>query len=214
MRAFILILTICCLGYTTHAQTDACKTGIDSARKDYANGILRLYLYGLTNSSTYGRLLCNKYGIDVVEEGCIIDEERNCYSTYMYEQIEKRLGAHFFNDVARKAQQLDSMGLGDRMSAFPGGESALMKFIYCNLALTNENCTEKTVRLQFAIDTTGKPIEAKVMNTSNAEVSKEVMRLVNLMPDWTPATINGKPIQQQWVLPIRFDPKTKQQYCF
>ena len=92
----------------------------------------------------------------------------------------------------------------------------LMKFVYCNLNLDKANYSENKkgrVYLQFAIDTTGRPVDIKVMKTPNEDYSQEAIRIINLMPNWTTATQNGKTIKQQWNLPIVFDNVWKQKHC-
>jgi hypothetical protein len=198
------------------AQTDECQIGIDSAKSDYSKGILRTYIFGLTNSFTFGKLLKDEYGIQAVYRGCIVDERWDCYSKFMEEKIKAKFGDDLFEKASKKSQQLDSSGKGDRQSAFPGGEIALMKFVYCNIDLTKANYSENRkgrVYLQFTIDRTGRPINIKVLKTPNEEYSKEAIRLVNLMPNWTSATKNGKPIKRQWNLPIVFDHDWKEQHC-
>ena len=216
MRQIIFILTAICFCNYSLAQTDECQIGIDSAKADYSKGILRTYIFGLTNTFTFGKLLKEEYGIEAVYWGCIVDEKWHCYSKFMDEKIKTKFGNDIFDKVAKKTQQLDSVGKGDRQSEFPGGETALMKFVYCNLDLTKANYSENKkgrVYLQFAIDTTGRPADIKITKTPNEDYSKEAIRLVNLMPNWTTATQNGKTIKQQWNLPIVFDNDWKEKHC-
>ena len=212
---FFILFTLCFCNYV-FAQTDKCQIGTDSAKADYSKGILRTYIFGLTNSFTFGKLLKDEYGIEAVYWGCIVDETWDCYSKFMDEKIKKKFGNDIFETVAKKSQQLDSVGKGDRQSTFPGGEAELMKFVYCHLDLTNANYSERKkgkVYLQFTIDTTGRPVDIQVKKTPNEDYSKEAIRIINLMPDWTTATKNGKTIQQTWNLPIVFDDDWKKERC-
>lgn len=216
LRKLIFILTAFCFCNYSIAQTDECQIGIDSAKADYSKGILRTYIFGLTNTFTFGKLLREDYGIETIYWGCIVDERRDCYSNFMDEKIKAKFGNDIFEKVAKKAQQLDSIGKGDRESVFPGGETALMKFVYCNLDLTKANYSESKkgkVYLQFVIDTTGRPTEIKVIKTPNEDYSQEAIRLISLMPNWTTATQNGKTFKQKWHLPIVFDNDWKEKYC-
>jgi len=216
MRLIIFILTAFCFCNYSFAQTDECQIGTDSAKVDFSDGILRTYIFGLTNSFTFGKILKNDYGIDAVYWGDIVDERWDCYSKFMDQKIKEKFGDDIFENALKKSQQLDSLGKGDRQSEFPGGEIELMKFIYCNLDLTKANYSESKkgrVYLQFSIDTTGRPTDIKVMKTPNEDYSKEAIRLVNLMPRWTIATQNGIAIKQQWNLPIVFDNDWKEKHC-
>lgn len=216
MKKFLFILMIVFLCNNSFAQTDECQIGIDSAKSDYSKGILRTYIFGLTNTFTFGKLLKDEYGIEVVYWGCIVEEKWDCYSKFMDEKIRAKFGDDIFEKASKKSHQIDSAGNGDRQSEFPGGEMELMKFVYCNLDLTKANYSESKkgrVYLQFAIDSTGRPVDIKVMKTPNEDYSKEAIRLVNLMPNWTSATQNGKTIKQQWNLPIVFDNDWKEKHC-
>jgi hypothetical protein len=216
MRQFLFILAINFFCNNLFAQEDECQSGTDSAKVDFSKGILRTYIFGLSNSFTYGKLLKDEYGIDAIYWGDIVDERCDCYSKFMDEKIKEKFGNDIFYKVAKKSQQLDSAGKGDRQSEFPGGEMELMKFVYCNLDLSKANYSkneEGKVNLQFEIDTTGLPINIKVMKSPNTEYSEEAIRIINLMPNWITATQNGKPIKEKWNLPILFDSAWKEKYC-
>ena len=216
MRQLLIILTIVLFCNNLFAQTDECQSGIDSANVDFSNGILRTYIFGLTNSFTYGKLLKSEYGIDAIYADDIVVEKWDCYSMFMNEKIKEKFGNDIFEKVAKKSQQLDFAGKGDRQSEFPGGEKELMKFVYCNLDLTKANYLESKkskVYLQFEIDTTGQPIDIKVMKSPFEDYNNEAIRLINLMPKWKTATQNGKPINEKWNLPIVFDNEWKEKYC-
>jgi len=216
LRQIFFILAALFFCNNSFAQIDECQIGTDSAKADYSKGIFRTYIFGLTSSFTFGKLLKDEYGIDAIYWGDIVDERFDCYSIFMDEKIKEKFGNDIFDKVAKKSQQLDSLGKGDRQSEFPGGETELMKFIYCNLDLTKANYPENKkgkVYLQFAIDTIGRPVDIKVMTSSNEDYSKEAIRIINLMPIWITATQNGKPIKEKWNLPILFDNDWKEKHC-
>ncbi len=213
---FLIILTIVFFCNNLFAQEEECQSGTDSARVDFSKGILRIYIFGLSNSFTYGKLLKDEYGIDAIYWGDIVDERLDCYSKFMDEKIKEKFGNDIFDKVAKKSQQLDSTGKGDRQSEFPGGHMELMKFVYCNLDLTNANYSKNEkgkVYLQFEIDTTGLPVNVKVLKSPNLDFSEEAIRIINLMPNWITATQNGKPIKEKWNLPIVFDSELIEKYC-
>jgi len=182
MRQFLIILTIVFFCNNLFAQEEECQSGTDSARVDFSKGILRIYIFGLSNSFTYGKLLKDEYGIDAIYWGDIVDERLDCYSKFMDEKIKEKFGNDIFDKVAKKSQQLDSTGKGDRQSEFPG-------------------------------DTTGLPVNVKVLKSPNLDFSEEAIRIINLMPNWITATQNGKPIKEKWNLPIVFDSELIEKYC-
>ncbi len=200
----------------TFAQADDCQSGTDTAKADFSNGILRTYLFGLTHSFTFGKILKDDYGIDVIYWGCIVDEKWDCYSKYMDERIKEKYGKDIFEKVAKKSWQLDSLGMGDRQSTFPGGERELMKFVYCTLDLEKAKYSDDKkgrVNLQFSIDTDGKVTDIKVVKGLNADYNSEAIRIMSLMPKWTSETQNGKAVKKTWYLPIVFDNDWRQKHC-
>lgn len=61
-----------------------------------------------------------------------------------------------------------------------------------------------TVTVSFAITTAGKPDLIKVENSLGATFDAECIRVIQNMPPWTPATVNGKPIQTRLSIPLSF----------
>lgn len=83
-------------------------------------------------------------------------------------------------------------------SLFKGGAGALNQFFRQNLELFYNNNivdTSGTILVQFVIDTTGKVGDVKILTEPLGHgLEKEVKRIISLMPDWEPASKNGKPI--------------------
>lgn len=62
---------------------------------------------------------------------------------------------------------------------------------------------EGTVVVKFVIDKTGRVSDAKVMKGPEA-LSKAAVAVVRELPGFTPGLQNGKPVNVELVLPIRF----------
>ncbi|MCE2734363.1 MAG: energy transducer TonB [Cyclobacteriaceae bacterium] len=60
------------------------------------------------------------------------------------------------------------------------------------------------VTVSFTIDKKGKPISIKIENSLGTSFDKEVIRLIENMPPWHPATINDKPVFAKISLPVTF----------
>jgi periplasmic protein TonB len=63
---------------------------------------------------------------------------------------------------------------------------------------------EGTVYVSFVVDSLGKVRNPKLLRGVGDELDKEALRVVNLMPIWTPGKINGNPVNVQYNIPIRF----------
>ena len=95
----------------------------------------------------------------------------------------------------------------EQMPMFPVGEKALMDFIKENLKYPEQAQKlgiQGFVIVQFLIDTTGKIINPKVVRGIGGGCDEEAIRIVKLMPAWTPGYHNGEPVPVKFSLPIRF----------
>jgi TonB family protein len=91
--------------------------------------------------------------------------------------------------------------------AYTGGLQALGKFIGKNLrypADARRLGMEGQVRVGFVVRKSGTLDSFSIVNTISKSLDEEAMRVVKLMPDWTPLTIKGIPVDSRFVLPIRF----------
>ena len=58
--------------------------------------------------------------------------------------------------------------------------------------------------ISFVINTAGKPVQIQVVNSLGEPFDKESRRLIENMPAWKPATLNGKPVESKISIPITF----------
>jgi TonB family protein len=115
------------------------------------------------------------------------------------------------NNHSAETIQADREGIYNRadiMPSYPGGEKELRRFIEKNIeyprqALDNE--TEGTVRIEFAVDERGN-IYRPMVTTPNLGngLEEEALRVVKLMPKWSPGQINGKNVKTRFTLPITY----------
>ncbi len=95
----------------------------------------------------------------------------------------------------------------DEQPIFPGGESALFKYIARNTRYP-ETCKEKgiggRVFVQFIINKTGKVSNVEVLRSVHPELDQEAMRVISSLPDWTPGKHQGKNVSVQYTIPISF----------
>jgi protein TonB len=95
----------------------------------------------------------------------------------------------------------------EQMPEFPGGDSALYKYLSDNLVYPDSarvNGVSGKVFVHFIIDEKGKVVDAKVIKGIGWGCDEEALRLVRKMPDWKPGKQNGRPVQVRFTLPIRF----------
>jgi TonB family protein len=77
---------------------------------------------------------------------------------------------------------------------FPGGEKALIEFLsnYRYPVVAQENSVEGTTICSFIINKTGKVSDVKVIKSVDKSLDKEAVRVIQMMPPWKPAKINGE----------------------
>ncbi|GEO03485.1 hypothetical protein AAE02nite_11490 [Adhaeribacter aerolatus] len=95
----------------------------------------------------------------------------------------------------------------EQMATFPGGETALNNLIRQNLKYPAEALRQGVSGLvvaQFTVDKTGKIRNPQVVKSLGGGTDEEVLRLIKLMPNFSPARQNGKPVNFRYTIPIRF----------
>ncbi|MEP7171787.1 MAG: TonB family protein [Bacteroidota bacterium] len=100
----------------------------------------------------------------------------------------------------------------EKLPEFPGGESAMIKFIQRNTHVPDEflkNEISKTVYISFVVDSSGKVYGIKSLNAEHqySGFSAEAMRAISKMPPWIPGQQNGTNVSVRMVLPVRFSVK-------
>jgi hypothetical protein len=98
------------------------------------------------------------------------------------------------NDTAVRADE-KAYTIVDEMPAFPGGTTALEKFIrdHSSFEIT-KNFSEKTLSIQFVISTTGKAVDLITPAHSDEKTTKELQQLIQQMPLWSAGKLHGKEV--------------------
>jgi len=87
------------------------------------------------------------------------------------------------------------------------GYPALYEYFARNLIYPREVKSDSihgVVTVSFIINTQGEPEQVTVKNSLGEPFEKEALRLVQKMPKWKPAKLNGKPVASRISLPITF----------
>ena len=95
----------------------------------------------------------------------------------------------------------------EEMPQFPGGESALMKFIAEKVKYPGEAQKENAqgkVLVNFIVDSNGKVENAKVVQGIHPALDAEAIRVVSSLPDWKPGKQRGKTVDVSYTIPIQF----------
>jgi len=95
----------------------------------------------------------------------------------------------------------------EQMPMFPGGESAMQKFVADNLKYpvkAIEQKIEGRVVIRFIVGADGSISEAKIIRGILPEADAEALRVINAMPKWTPGKQGGKDVPVYFTIPIVF----------
>ncbi len=87
---------------------------------------------------------------------------------------------------------------------FPGGNTAMMKFIADNLRYPKDQCVQGRVIVNFYVDTLGHVCEPKIFRGLDPAFDQEALRVVKLFPDFTPGRLNGKKVNVRMIIPVSF----------
>ena len=95
----------------------------------------------------------------------------------------------------------------EQMPQFPGGEEAMMKFIRDNLkypAVAKKQGVQGTVIIHFVVNKSGKITRIKVIRGIGAGCDEEAVRVIGMMPDWSPGMQGGKAVNVAYTVPFKF----------
>jgi len=90
---------------------------------------------------------------------------------------------------------------------FIGGDELLMRFIAGNVKYPKDAVKRKIqgqVVVRFVITKEGKVTDPHVLKSVHHLLDEEALRVISLMPDWIPGTLNEKPVSVYFNLPISF----------
>lgn len=92
--------------------------------------------------------------------------------------------------------------------SFPGGNVQMYSWLAKNIVyppMAAEKKVKGRVVVQFVVLSDGSIGETKVIKSVDADLDKEAVRVVKAMPKWNPGTVNGKPVNVWYTMPINFN---------
>ncbi|MDB5269728.1 MAG: hypothetical protein JWP58_2768 [Hymenobacter sp.] len=93
------------------------------------------------------------------------------------------------------------------LPAFPGGESAYYAFVRQTAHFPEEALKQGlsgTVYVSFVVDQQGRIIDAEVAKGCGHGFDEEALRVIRLMPWWTPGLMGGKPVRVARTMSVPF----------
>jgi TonB family protein len=109
--------------------------------------------------------------------------------------------------VSDPASKGEAYQVVDEMPVYPGGDEARAKFIGSNIKYpqaAKEKGVQGKVFVSFVIETDGSVSEVKTQQGIGSGCDEEAMRVVKMMPKWTPGKQAGKTVRVAFTMPIKF----------
>jgi len=95
----------------------------------------------------------------------------------------------------------------EQMPQFPGGENEMMKFIKEHLrypVVAQELGVTGTVIINFVVDREGAITKMVVTRSIGSGCDEEAMRVLDIMPHWSPGKQGGQTVSVRFTLPFKF----------
>lgn len=95
----------------------------------------------------------------------------------------------------------------EKMPEFPGGMTACLKFLANNIkypAIAQESNIQGKVIIQFVVNKDGSIVDPVVVRSVDPHLDKEALRVISMMPKWTPGMQRGKPVRVKYTVPVTF----------
>jgi hypothetical protein len=211
MRQLILIfILIVSTTFTVCGQSDSNKAKLN-AQTDFEEG--NYFFHSLEfqpTESTYLFVLREDYNI----QWRFIDQDSldyyNCYDSVLTMNLEKKYGDNFINIAMKKADSLERTENWRKEPEFPGGNSAMFKFIMDRLIIEQGDLGERIqtkIFISFTITEKGALEDINVLKGIREKVDNKVVQIFNEMPNWIPAYLYGKPTRMRYSLPIQLEYK-------
>ena len=154
----------------------------------------------ISSTSMWDRLYevirdCN---IDIDNDGSFDTEisENDITETYEVEET-----------VVEEVKEEEIFAVVEEEPAFPGGENALYEFLDKNLVYprpARDAGIEGVVMVEFVVEPNGKLSHVSAIRKVAPSLDEEAIRVVKMMPAWSPGKQRGKAVRTYFRLPINF----------
>jgi TonB family protein len=112
------------------------------------------------------------------------------------------------NSIIVVEEKSDVFVVVEENATFMGGDlETFRKWILEHLKYpesASEKGIEGKVILSFVVNQTGKVINVRILRGVDPDIDREAMRVVNSSPRWKSGEQGGKPVNQQFTIPIAF----------
>lgn len=95
----------------------------------------------------------------------------------------------------------------EKPAEYKGGSKAMYQYFAKNFhyPTTALDAIQTKLYVSFVIDEKGKVGQVKIEKGINPEIDAEAIRVIKTMPDWSPATQNGKIVSSKMTIPFQIE---------
>lgn len=79
----------------------------------------------------------------------------------------------------------------------------MMQFVFSNIKHPDGNPGGEVVA-SFMVKSSGEITNAAIVESLSTDCDAEVLRILNLMPKWLPAVVDGAAVDMEWELVVKF----------
>ena len=101
----------------------------------------------------------------------------------------------------------ETLTVVDVMPQYPGGDHELLKFIAQSIKYPTDAQkagVQGRVICSFVVDKKGNIVEPKIIRGIDPSLDAEALRVIGMMPRWTPGRQDGKAVRVLYTVPITF----------
>ncbi|MDG1333465.1 MAG: energy transducer TonB [Crocinitomicaceae bacterium] len=108
------------------------------------------------------------------------------------------------------SRENDLVDFPDTEPSYVGGEEAMKAYIETELVGINERLDKRedgTVFIEAIVEKDGSVSSPRIALGASSSMDGEALRIVQEMPLWKPATLDGQPVRSRCIIPVRFSQK-------
>lgn len=143
------------------------------------------------------------------KEGC--EKDACCEMLEGVEGCEGKAEALAAAQIPEKEEydaETDSFAFDDEPEFNGGDEDDFIEYVEKNIKYpisAQEAGKEGIVKVAFTVNKEGKICNVKVINSVSKDLDDEAVRVISNAPAWKPGTINGKPVNVKYSIPVAFE---------
>ncbi|HQH40491.1 MAG TPA: energy transducer TonB [Bacteroidales bacterium] len=145
--------------------------------------------------------------LNIVNDDVNIDDELKIEDSDVDQNASFQI-KDYVDQPEEEAAEEEVFFIVEEMPSFQGkGQEGFREWIQKNLQyppVAAENGIQGRVFVQFAVNSKGEVVDAKVVKGVDPALDKEALRVVMSSPKWTPGKQRGKPVKVQFTFPIVF----------